>query len=91
MELTEKTVRREELLNGRVLKMHIDEVELPDGSRASRECVDHPGGVCVAALTDRDELLFVRQFRYPYAEVVTELPAGKRDPGRPPSRPVAAN
>ena len=45
MELTEKTVRREELLNGRVLKMHIDEVELPDGSRASRECVDHPGGV----------------------------------------------
>ena len=79
MELTEKTVRREELLNGRVLKMHIDEVELPDGSRASRECVDHPGGVCVAALTDRDELLFVRQFRYPYAEVVTELPAGKLD------------
>ena len=36
MELTEKTVRREELLNGRVLKMHIDDVELPDGSRASR-------------------------------------------------------
>lgn len=86
MELTEKTVRREELLNGRVLKMHIDEVELPDGSRASRECVDHPGGVCVAALTDRDELLFVRQFRYPYAEVVTELPAGKRDPGETPEQ-----
>ena len=84
MELTEKTVRRTDLLDGRVLKMHLDEVELPDGNRASRECVDHPGGVCVAALTKQDELLFVRQFRYPYREVVRELPAGKRDLGETP-------
>ena len=86
MDMTEKTLRRTELLDGRVLKMHIDEVELPDGSLASRECVDHPGGVCVAALTEADELLFVRQFRYPYAEVVTELPAGKRDAGETPEQ-----
>ena len=31
------------------------------------------------ALTPENELLFVRQFRYPYSEVLLELPAGKRD------------
>lgn len=33
----------------------------------------------MAALTDNNEVLFVKQFRYPYMEVVTEIPAGKRD------------
>ena len=46
--------------------------------------VTHPGGVCVAALTDQNELLFVKQFRYPYNEVVTELPAGKLELGEDP-------
>lgn len=43
-----------------------------------------PGGVCVAALTDEGELLFVRQFRYPYQEVIPEIPAGKLSPGEDP-------
>ncbi len=33
----------------------------------------------MAALTDNNEVLFVKQFRYPYMEVVTEIPAGKHD------------
>lgn len=33
----------------------------------------------MAALTDNNEVLFVKQFRYPYMEVVTEIHAGKRD------------
>ena len=31
------------------------------------------------ALTDADEILMVEQYRYPYSEVVLEIPAGKRD------------
>ena len=84
MDLTEKTLEQNVLLNGRILKMHVDKVELPNGELAEREVVDHPGGVCVAPLTAEGDLLFVRQFRYPYAEVVLELPAGKRDPGEDP-------
>ena len=49
-----------------------------------RNVVEHPGGVCVAALTEKNELLFVRQFRYPYGEVVLELPAGKLEKGSTP-------
>ena len=62
----------------------MDDVELENGAKAKRELVMHPGGVCVAALTDQDEMLFVRQFRYPYREVVLEAPAGKLERGEDP-------
>ena len=61
------------------LSLRRDQAELENGRIATREVVEHPGGVCVAALTKENELLFVRQFRYPYGEVLLELPAGKRD------------
>ena len=84
MLLTEKTLSSKDIFNGRILHVTHDEVELEDGSRAMREVVKHPGGVCVAALDDDENLLFVRQFRYPYKEVVLELPAGKLEPGSTP-------
>ncbi|MBR4241214.1 MAG: NUDIX hydrolase, partial [Eubacterium sp.] len=69
------------IFNGRILKMHEDDVTLCNGASAKRECVDHPGGVAVIALTDDDEVLLVRQFRYPYKEVIYEIPAGKLEKG----------
>lgn len=82
--LDEKTLNSTEIFSGKVLHLLHDEVELPDGNRAMREIVTHPGGVCIAALTDDDELVFVEQFRYPYKEVVLELPAGKLEKGSTP-------
>ncbi len=84
MELIEKTLRQEYKHKGRVINLRVDEAQLPDGSVAVREVVEHGGGVSVAALTERDTLLMVRQFRYPYGEVLAELPAGKRDKGEEP-------
>ena len=84
MDLTEKTLSSKEIFNGRILHITHDEVELSDGSRSMREVVRHPGGVCVAAIDKDNNLLFVRQFRYPYGEVVLELPAGKLEKGSTP-------
>ena len=84
MLLTEKTLSTSDIFNGKILHVIHDEVELEDGSRSMREVVRHPGGVCVAALDSEDNLLFVRQFRYPYSEVVLELPAGKLEKGSTP-------
>ncbi len=86
MNLTETPLSQDRIYDGRILRLRVDEALLPDGTTAKREVVEHAGGVCVAALTERDELLFVRQFRYPYAEVVTELPAGKLDAGETPEQ-----
>lgn len=81
MNFEEKQLKEEYIYKGRIINLRRDEVRLPDGGTALREVVEHPGGVCVAALTDSDELLFVRQFRYPYREDTLEIPAGKRDKG----------
>ena len=79
MKLIEKTVSQEMIYQGKIINLRRDKAELENGRIATREVVEHPGGVCIAALTPENELLFVRQFRYPYSEVLLELPAGKRD------------
>lgn len=84
MKLIEKTISQEYKYTGKIINMRLDEAELENGSIVKREVVEHPGGVSVAALTDKNELLFVRQFRYPYREVVLELPAGKLEKGEDP-------
>lgn len=84
MELFEKTLDSKNIFDGRVLHIVLDEVELPDGKKSKREVVNHPGGVAVAALDDSNNVLFVKQFRYPYKEVVLELPAGKLEKGSGP-------
>lgn len=84
MNLTEKTIKENEIFNGRIIRVHVDDIELPNGKNATREIVEHPGGVCVAALQDDYTLTFVKQFRYPYKRVLLELPAGKLEKGEDP-------
>ena len=84
MKLTEKTLSSKSVFDGRILHITLDEIELPNGKKSKREVVNHPGGVTVAALDEENRLLFVKQFRYPYKEVVLELPAGKLEKGSTP-------
>ena len=79
MNLEEKQLTKEYIYKGKIIKLRRDTALLPNGKTATREVIEHNGGVCVAALTDGGEVLFVKQFKYPYMEVVTEIPAGKRD------------
>ena len=80
---TEKMINSEFKYDGCVIKVYFDTVEVEDGSRATRDVVRHKGASCVAPVTDNGELIFVRQFRYPYGELVLELPAGKLEKGEP--------
>lgn len=79
MNLDEKRLASKYIYNGRIINLRLDDVELPNGNMSDREIVEHPGGVCVAALTKEQEVLFVRQFRAPYEKTVLEIPAGKRN------------
>lgn len=72
------------IYNGRILTLHCDTVTMVDGAEEKREVIDHPGGVAVAGLTENNELLLVRQFRYPYKEILLEIPAGKLEKGEDP-------
>ncbi len=84
MELTEKNIDSREIFKGRIIRVRLDTVRLPNGKEGIREVVEHPGGVAILAIDSEDRVLLVRQYRYPFERVMTEVPAGKREPGEPP-------
>ncbi len=83
MTFFEKKLDGKTVYDGKILKLCVDEVELPDGGKSVRECVRHSGGACVF-LTDGEKALFVRQFRYLYGKEIYEIPAGKLNDGESP-------
>jgi ADP-ribose pyrophosphatase len=78
--LREHRVDGETLVSGGFLELRRDIVRLPDGHRATREYIAHPGAVAVVPLLDDGRIVLVRQYRYPVGKVLLEFPAGKRDP-----------
>lgn len=85
MEHFEKSLSSELIYKGRVIELRKDSVELENGKIAIREVIHHNGGVAVLAIDDDDNIMFVRQFRYPYKEALFEIPAGKLEPGEDPA------
>ena len=84
MNLIEKTLSQKICFEGKIITVRQDTVELPNVATSTREVVEHPGGVCVLALDEADNLYLVEQFRYPYGSALLEIPAGKREKGEPP-------
>ena len=79
MDLKEKLIKSNLIYDGRILQLYNDEVELPGGKHSRREYVNHSGGCAVLAVDDEGYIYLVEQYRYPYAEVMLEIPAGKRN------------
>ena len=82
--LFEETLSSEQIFDGRVVKLFRDEVLLENGERTIREVIKHPGGVCVLPLDCDGNIYMVKQFRYPFKEVLLEIPAGKKEYGEEP-------
>ena len=79
MELYEKTLSSELIFDGRVVHLYRDKVELPRGVTSEREYIKHVGAVCILPLTDDGQVVLERQYRYPFSDVLVEIPAGKLD------------
>lgn len=82
--LAEKPLTEDVAWTGRIFNVNRLQVELPDGRRALRDVVRHPGAVAVVALTDEGRICLVRQYRTALGRVTVEIPAGKLDPGEDP-------
>lgn len=82
--LFETKIDSTQIYYGKILNVSRDTVRLENGETAYREVIHHSGGVCVLPLDDNGDVLFVKQFRYPFADVLLEIPAGKRELGEDP-------
>ena len=79
MKFEEKTKSENLIFDGVVLHVYCDEIIQPDGKEAKREYAKHLGAVCVVPLTDEDEVICVKQYRYAHRRLFLEIPAGKLD------------
>ncbi len=76
----EKRIDSERIYEGAILNLRRDRVTAA-GGEAYREIVEHNGAVAMLALTDDDNVVMVRQYRYACGRPVLEIPAGKIDRG----------
>ena len=77
--LVEKMSSSEDIFDGIVLHVKRDTVTLSNGKPAIREVIRHIGAVCVIPVTENNEVIMERQYRYPLDKVILEIPAGKLD------------
>jgi len=69
--------------SGAVVSLRVDEVRVATGT-VTREVVEHPGAVVMAALDERERVVLVRQFRHAVGRELLEFPAGGLEPGEDP-------
>lgn len=82
----EKQVESVQKYDGKIVKLFVDKAQLENGDIVTREVIKHPGGVCVVPLDNDNNVILVRQFRYPHARVLLEVPAGKLEYGEDPEK-----
>ncbi|NIM05934.1 MAG: NUDIX domain-containing protein [Armatimonadetes bacterium] len=87
-ELCERIIASNEVFSGRLLRVRVEEVALPDGERAQREVVYHPGAIAVVPLLESGDVVMVRQFRLPTGKALLEIPAGVLEEGEAPEECV---
>lgn len=83
MDMSEKTLEKNVIYEGKILTLRRDKALLPNGKESMREVVLHPGGACVLYVKE-GKVALVKQFRYPYQEELWEIPAGKLEAGEDP-------
>ncbi len=76
-------IKSETLLQGRAFKIRRDTLKTPDGRETKLEIVEHGGSVVILPVDERNNLLFVRQYRHATGGDLLELPAGTRDKNEP--------
>ncbi len=84
MKFTEKLLKRNRVYKGNAVNFSVDEIRLPDGKKATREYLEHPGAVAVIPFLNKDNIVLVSQYRYPVGKLTLEIPAGKLDKNEKP-------
>jgi ADP-ribose pyrophosphatase len=72
------------IYKGKVLDIHLETAELPNGRTVDLEIIRHPGGACILPLYKNGDILMIRQYRHAAGGIIWEIPAGRIDYGENP-------
>ena len=70
-----------EVYRGRVVRLDVETVTLPNGATVELEIIRHQGAAAVVPLKDDDTVFLIRQYRHATGGYIYEIPAGKLDRG----------
>lgn len=70
--------------SGRIIRLRLDEIELPNGEQALREVIEHPGAAAIVPLDSDGKVRLVSQYRDAIGKRLLEIPAGKLKTGEEP-------
>ena len=81
MSMQEETLlSTKRVYSGKVLKLDLDTVALPNGRTTELEILRHPGASAVVPLKEDGRVILIRQLRHATGGFIYEIPAGKLDP-----------
>lgn len=79
IDLKERKISSKIMYDGHIIHVEEDQVLCPNQNTAKREVVRRGEASCILAICDDGKIIVEKQYRYPYDEVILELPAGKKD------------
>lgn len=77
-------LERRSIYEGKVVRLSVDRVRLPNGKECELEMIRHPGAAAVVPVDDAGRVVLVKQYRYASGGWLLEVPAGKLDGGEAP-------
>jgi ADP-ribose pyrophosphatase len=81
---------RRTIYDGRIVKLGVESVRLPNGADIDLEVIRHPGASAVVAVDEDQRVTLIHQYRHAGGGYLWELPAGVLDePGEPPEQCAA--
>ena len=72
------------VFKGKLLKVFVNKVRLPNGYLATFEMIKHPGAALVVPFLTKDKIIILKQLRPVINSYIYELPAGTLDKNEPP-------
>lgn len=84
--MSENDTHTRTIFNGKVVRLEIKHIRLPDGTTAIREVIEHAGAVAIVALDENQHVYLVRQYRVGANQILYEIPAGILEPDEMPEK-----
>jgi ADP-ribose pyrophosphatase len=82
--IIEKLIKKNKVYGGLAVNFFCDDIQLSNSAVAKREYAEHPGGSAILPFVDKQNIVLVKQYRYPINQITYEIPAGKIDKGETP-------
>ena len=86
--MIERTISRQLIYSGRLIKLHINTVKLINGRITKREIVEHSTSVVIVPICDNGDIIMISQYRSPIKRELLELPSGGINPNETPAAAV---